>query len=163
MREPKEIASAVRFQAQEHIPMPLDQAVLEHHSLGVVETSEGPRTRVVLVAARREMIDHLLEATRKAGLRPQGIDLSAYAMIRALHHPGTTGATLYISVGGITNLAVAMGSTCVFTRVLAQGTETMAGELAERRGLTLDHANGWLKHVGLVDPIDSIDGDEDIV
>jgi type IV pilus assembly protein PilM len=159
----KEITSAVRFQAQEHIPMPLDQAVLEHHSLGVVETSEGPRTRVVLVAARREMIDHLLEATRKAGLRPQGIDLSAYAMIRALHHPGTTGATLYISIGGITNLAVAMGSTCVFTRVLAQGTETMAGELAERRGLTLDHANGWLKHVGLVDPIDSIDGDEDIV
>src|SRR6185312_5859901 len=29
----KEIASAVRFQAQEHIPMQLDQAVLEHHSL----------------------------------------------------------------------------------------------------------------------------------
>src|SRR5436305_3412686 len=34
----KEIASAVMFQAQDHIPMALDQAVLEHHSLGVVET-----------------------------------------------------------------------------------------------------------------------------
>ena len=68
--------------------MQLDQAVLEHHSLGIVETAEGPRTRVVLVAARREMIDRLLEATRKAGLRPQGIDLSAFAMIRALHHAG---------------------------------------------------------------------------
>jgi type IV pilus assembly protein PilM len=159
----KEITSAVRFQAQEHIPMQLDQAVLEHHSLGIVETPEGPRTRVVLVAARREMIDRLLEATRKAGLRPQGIDLSAFAMIRALHHAGTTAATLYISIGGITNLAVAMGSTCVFTRVLAQGTETMAGELAERRGLTLDHANGWLKHVGLVDDLESIEGDADII
>ena len=143
--------------------MQLDQAVLEHHSLGVVETAEGPRTRVVLVAARREMVERLLEATRKAGLRPQGIDLSAFAMIRALHHPGTTGATLYISIGGITNLAVAMGSTCVFTRVLAQGTETMAGELAERRGLTLDHANGWLKHVGLEGSVDAIEGDPDIV
>jgi type IV pilus assembly protein PilM len=151
------------YSVKEHIPMQLDQAVLEHHSLGIVETAEGPRTRVVLVAARREMIDRLLEATRKAGLRPQGIDLSAFAMIRALHHPGTTGATLYISIGGITNLAVAMGSTCVFTRVLAQGTETMAGELAERRGLTLDHANGWLKHVGLEQDIDLIEGDADIV
>jgi len=159
----KEITSAVRFQAQEHIPMQLDQAVLEHHSLGIVETPEGPRTRVVLVAARREMVDKLLEATRKAGLRPQGIDLSAFAMIRALHHPGTTGATLYISIGGITNLAVAVGSTCVFTRVLAQGTETMAGELAERRGLTLDHSNGWLKHVGLLEDVDSIEGDPDII
>ena len=107
LTDDKEIASAVRFQAQEHIPMPLDQAVLEHHSLGVVETAEGPRTRVVLVAARRDMIERLLEATRRAGLRPQGIDLSAFAMIRALHRPGTEGRTLYMSVGGMTNLAVA--------------------------------------------------------
>jgi type IV pilus assembly protein PilM len=159
----KEIASAVRFQAQDHIPMPLDQAVLEHHSLGIVETADGPRTRVVLVAARREMIDRLLEATRKAGLRPYGIDLSAFAMIRALHRPGATEPTLYIGVGGITNLAVGVGPTCVFTRVVAQGTESIAGDLAERRGLTLEHAHGWLKHVGLVAPIEEIDGDAVIV
>jgi type IV pilus assembly protein PilM len=163
LTEAKDIASAVRFQAQEHIPMPLDQAVLEHHSLGIVHTEEGPRTRVVLVAARRDMIERLLAATRKAGLRPHGIDLSAFAMIRALHRPGSTGAAIYVSVGGMTNLAVAVGSMCVFTRVLAQGSESMASELAERRGLTLDHAHGWLKHVGLLMPIDDISGDPEIV
>ena len=78
LEDPKEIASAVRFQAQEHIPMPLDQAVLEHHSLGLVETADGPRTRVVLVAARRDMIERLLEATQArrpatAGDRPVGV------------------------------------------------------------------------------------------
>jgi type IV pilus assembly protein PilM len=159
----KEISSAVMFQAQDHIPMALDQAVLEHHSLGVVETEQGPRTRVVLVAARREMIDHLLEATKMAGLRPQGIDLSAFAMIRALHQPGATDGTLYLSVGGVTNLAVAVGATCVFTRVVAHGTESMAGELAERRGLTLEHAHGWLKHVGLLNALEEIEGDQEIV
>jgi type IV pilus assembly protein PilM len=163
LTDPKEIASAVRFQAPEHIPMPLDQAVLEHHSLGVVETSEGPRTSVVLVAARRDMIDKLLEATRQAGLRPVGIDLSAFAMIRALHRPGSNGATLYINVGGVTNVAVAIGTTCVFTRVVAHGAEAIAGELAERRALTLEHAHGWLKHVGLVDPVPEIEGDPEIV
>lgn len=163
IQDPKEIASAVRFQAQEHIPMPLDQAVLEHYSLGIVETPEGPRTRVVLVAARRDMVDRLLEAARRAGLRPHGIDLSAFAMIRALHRPGTSGRVLYIGVGGMTNLAVAMGSTCLFTRVVAQGMETMAAELAERRGLTLEHAHGWLKHVGMMLPIDDIEGDPEIV
>jgi type IV pilus assembly protein PilM len=163
LRDAKEIASAVRFQAQEHIPMPLDQAVLEHHSLGIVETAEGPRTRVVLVAARRDMIERLLEATRLAGLKPHGIDLSAFAMIRALHSPGETTATLYINVGGMTNLAVASGPTCVFTRVVAHGTESLAGELAERRGLTLEHAHAWLKHVGLLMPIDDVEGDSEIV
>jgi type IV pilus assembly protein PilM len=163
LTDAKDIASAARFQAQEHIPMPLDQAVLEHHTLGVVETPDGPRTRVVLVAARRDMIDRLLEAIRSAGLRPHGVDLSAFAMIRALHSAERSGATLYMNVGGMTNLAVALDTTCVFTRVTAHGTEAMAGELAERRGLTLEHAHGWLKHVGLLVPLEDIDGDHDIV
>ncbi len=84
-------------------------------------------------------------------------------MIRALHAPGSTASTLYINVGGMTNLAVAVGTTCVFTRVVANGTESIAGELAERRGLTLEHAHGWLRHVGLLLPVDDIDGDQEIV
>jgi type IV pilus assembly protein PilM len=163
LSDEKQLASAVRFQAQDHIPMPLDQAVLEYHSLGTVETPEGLRTRVVLVAARRDMIERLLEAARQAGLRPAGIDLSAFAMVRALHVPGDTGATLYMSIGGVSNLAVAVGTTCVFTRVVAHDSESMAAELAERRGLTLEHAHGWLKHVGMLMPIDDIDGDPQIV
>lgn len=162
LTKPKEIASAVRFQAQEQIPMPLEQAVLEHQSLGIVETPEGPRTRVVLVAARRDMIERLLEATTRAGLRPQGIDLSAFAMVRALYRPGATGARLYISVGGMTNLAIAKETTCVFTRVVPYGLESLAGELAERRALTLDHAHAWLKHVGLLTPVEELEGEREI-
>jgi len=162
--DPKELAAAVSFQAQDHIPMPLDQAVLEHQSLGVVETPEGPRTRVVLVAARRDMIERFLAAARQAGLRPDGIDLSAFAMIRALGQDAETGVgTLYASVGGVTNLAVAQGKRCLFTRVVAGGFQTLATELAERRGLTLEHSNMWLMHTGLVEPVEAIDGDPEIV
>jgi type IV pilus assembly protein PilM len=163
MTDSKQIASAVRFQAQEHIPMPLEQAVLEHHLVGVVETADGPRTRVVLVAARRDMIELLLDVTRRAGLRAQGIDLSAFAMIRALHRPGRTEPTLYVSVGGMTNIAVASSTNCFFTRAVPTGTEVMASELAERRGLTLEHARDWLRHVGLLVPVDDLDGDQEIV
>lgn len=163
LQNAKDIASAVRFQAQEQVPMPLEQAVLDHQTLGTVETPGGPRTRVVLVAARRDMIESLLAAVRRAGLRPEGIDLSAFAMIRALHRSGETATTLYASIGGVTNMAVAAGTTCLFTRVLAQGTETMASELAERRGLTLEHAHGWLEHVGLGRELDELDGDPAIL
>jgi type IV pilus assembly protein PilM len=163
LHDEKQLASAIRFQAQDHIPMPLDQAVLEYHSLGVVETANGPRMRVVLVAARRDMIERLLESARQAGLRPTGIDLAAFAMVRALHTPGRDAGTLYVSVGGVTNVAVAVGATCVFTRVVATGSESMAAELAERRGLTIEHAHGWLKHVGVQLPLDDVDGDPAIV
>lgn len=158
----KEIAAAVRFHAQDHIPMPLEQAVLEHQSLGLVDTAEGQRTRVVLVAARRDMVERLHAAAKQAGLRPAGIDLAAFAMIRALH-AGGEGATLYVSIGGVTNLALAEGSTCVFTRVAPGGVEALAAELAERRGLTLEHARQWLTHVGVETPIEAVSGDPEIV
>ena len=68
-----------------------------------------------------------------------------------------------MNVGGITNIAIADGTTCLFTRVIPYGIESVAGELAERRGLTLDHAHGWLKHVGLVTSAEDIEGDSEIV
>lgn len=171
LEDPRELDAAVRFQAQDNIPMPLDQAVLDYQPIGRVETAQGERLRVVLVAARRDMIDRLLAAARGAGLRPEGIDLSAFAMIRALGagaivdpEPGATpNGTLYVNVGGMTNLAIAAGWACHFTRVAVVGVGSMAADLAERRGLTLEHAEQWLTHVGLEAPVDAIEGDPEIV
>ncbi|MDQ6750546.1 MAG: type IV pilus assembly protein PilM [Actinomycetota bacterium] len=174
LSDPKELAAAVRFQAQEHIPMPLDLAVLDFQTLGSVQTEQGERTRVMLVAARRDMVDRLLEAVRRAGLRPEGVDLSAFAMIRALdntpqaraedgENEGPARSVLYVSVGGLTNLAIAERAVCRFTRVAAGGLEGMVGQLAERRGLTLEHSRQWLTHVGLSAPIEQLEGDAEIV
>ena len=44
--------------------MPLDQAVLDYQPLEIVETEDGPRQRVLLVAARRDMVDRVLAAVR---------------------------------------------------------------------------------------------------
>jgi type IV pilus assembly protein PilM len=159
----KELEAAVRFQAQDQIPMPLDSAVLDFQPLDIVDTENGPRQRVLIVAARRDMVDRVLTACRAAGLKPEGVDLSAFAMIRALHRPTATDVpepVLYLSVGGLTNLAVAEGTTCLFTRVVGGGLEAIAVELAERKALTLEHARGWLRHVGLVAPLAEIASDD---
>ena len=86
--------AAVRFQAQEQIPMPLDQAVLEHQVVGGVPAEEGaaPQVDVVVVAARRDMVSSFVEPIRRAGLEPVGVDLSAFAMIRALADAGVAGS-----------------------------------------------------------------------
>ena len=82
--DPKALAAAVKHEAPDHIPMPIEEAIVDFQSLGLVATSKGPRTRVVVAAARRETIDRLVDAARQAGLELAGIDLSAFAMIRAL-------------------------------------------------------------------------------
>ncbi|WP_354697454.1 hypothetical protein DSM112329_03081 [Paraconexibacter sp. AEG42_29] len=167
IKDPKELATAVRFQAQDQIPMPLDSAVLDFRALDIIDTDAGPRQRVAVVAARRDMIDRVLSAVRDAGLKPEGIDLAAFGMVRALHHHGKPGETVvYVSVAGVTNLAVAQGTVCTFTRVIGGGLDALAVELAERRGLTLEHASGWLVHVGLEQPVEMLKGyadDRDII
>jgi type IV pilus assembly protein PilM len=201
----KELETAVRFQAQDLIPMPLDQAVLDWQVVGHVSGDGGERLLdIVVVAARVEAIRGMLAALRQAGLRPAGVDLSAFGMIRALANgehfavgPGSyvdapaagtaeseariaehlggdgsaaavaTGSSaptrLYCDLGDVTNVAVARGSACLFTRVCPFGMEGIAQRLAERRQLTLEHARGWLTHVGLEAPVESIDGDPEIV
>jgi type IV pilus assembly protein PilM len=164
LEDPKEMDAAVRFQAQDQLPMPLEHAVLDYQPLDVITDETGRRQRILLVAARREMVERILGAVRAAGLKPEGVDLSAFAMVRALHRPGSDDEqVLYLAVGGLTNLAVARGTECSFARASGSGVEALAIELAERSTLTLEHAHRWLTHVGLESPVETIEGDADII
>jgi type IV pilus assembly protein PilM len=177
IEDPDELDTAVRFQAQEHLPMPLDQAVLDHQVVSRFSGEDGTRgMEVVAVAARRDMLETLLATVRGAGLRPVGIDLSAFGLIRALtvetaesgdadqspegtHLP----AVMYCNLGDVTNLAVACGTSCLFTRISPFGVEVLAQRLAERRTLAVDHARRWLVHVGLEKAAFEIEGDPEVV
>jgi type IV pilus assembly protein PilM len=147
----REMATAVRFMAAEELPMPIGEAVLDHHLLGTAETPEGPRARVLVVAARRSMIETLLSTVRAAGLRPQGVDLSAFAMVRA-HSGDVRGTVLHLAIGGMVNLAVTHDGECVFTRVIGGGMEAMATEVAERTGASIVEARAALLAVRLAPP-----------
>jgi type IV pilus assembly protein PilM len=149
----KELAAAVQFQAQDQVPMPLANAVMDFQPLGIVDTPAGPRQKVVLVAAQRDMVERLLAAVRGAGLTPVGLDMSAFALIRGLFRSDANHAdrVLYLNVDGLTNVAIAEGPVCRFTRVLGGGIEEIAGELAERTRMPLAHARGLLADVDLAD------------
>jgi len=178
IEDPKEMEAAIRFQAQEQIPMPLDQAVLQHQVVGGVPAQEGsgPQVDVVVIAARRDMITAFVEPLRRAGLEPAGIDLSAFGMIRALApatlnagqpdaEGGATGqdAVLYCNVGDVMNLAFARGRSCLFTRVSGIGMEAISARLATERALSSEHAEQWLLHVGLGTPLEMVEGDPETV
>lgn len=146
----QERTAAVRFQASEAVAMPLDEAVLDYQIIGETMTGEGTGLmRVIVVAAREPMIMRLVDAVRGAGLRPDGIDLSAFALMRIVapdNEPEPAPARVYCHLGGITNLAVGVGSTCVFTRPLATvwdgGSQEFVSALAEEIRLSMDYYTG---------------------
>jgi len=177
IEDPAELDSAIRYSAQEQIAMPLEQAVLDHRVVGGAPASEGapPQIDVIVVAARRDMISASLRPLREAGLEPVGVDLSAFGMIRALGEraapepstePGSEeqpGAVLYCNVGDVTNLAVAKGRSCLFTRVSPSGLDDVAGSLAAGAGLSPEHARMWIDYVGLERPAEQLEGDPEMI
>jgi len=84
IEDPKQLANAVRFRAQEALPIPIDEAVLDFQTLGEGVASDGtPTKRVLLVVAYRDLVHNYGEACRLAGLRLLGVDLEAFALLRA--------------------------------------------------------------------------------
>jgi type IV pilus assembly protein PilM len=163
IEDPKLLEELVRAEAPDHIPVPMDEAILDFQPLGVVETPAGPRTRVVIVAVRRDTVERMVASAQEAGLDVVGIDLSAFGMVRALHGAGERHAALYINLAGLTNVAVANDTGCLFTRAATGGLDAIVSSLTERRGLTVEHARGWLQHVGLETPLAEIEGDAALV
>lgn len=174
--DPAQLDSAIRFQAEEQIPMPVDQSVLDHRVIGGSPAGQngGATIDVVVSAARQEMIAAFLKPLRDAGLDPVGIDLSAFGMIRALGEPlhpasdpeptrAPEPIVLYCNVGDVTNLAIARGRACLFTRASTNGLEDVVDGLCASTGLTPENARLWLVHVGFGTPLESIEGDAKLV
>ncbi|HTU96376.1 MAG TPA: pilus assembly protein PilM, partial [Solirubrobacteraceae bacterium] len=138
----KDIRTALVMQAQERIPMPLERAVMDFHKVGLVDTPEGQRLRVIVVVTEREGVDVLLDALRRAGLKPEGIDLSVFSVIRSLNHhvEQAEGPVLYAQLGDLVNIAIAEDGVCRFTRQAPQGLAMVLGRLAENRGVPLEDA-----------------------
>jgi type IV pilus assembly protein PilM len=161
--QPAQIDAVVRQVVADELPMPMESAVLDYEPVGLVETAAGPRQRVVVVAARKEMVEAAVSAAVGAGLKTRGVDLSAFAMIRILGGRRKTDSGLYLSISGMANLAVVLDGVCTFTRVTGAGLEGMGMELAERCSLTVAHARMWLRHVGFERDLAEIEGDGEIV
>lgn len=150
IEDQKERDAAVRFQASEAIAMPLDEAVLDYQPIGATQGSDGTvRQRILLVAARESMVSRIVAAVKAAGLKPESVDLDAFALVRTLAEPEPENgdelrpARVLCHLGGTTNLAIAAGSICFFTRALSTVWEAdgggSPGALAEEIRLCIDY------------------------
>ena len=136
----EQFLNAVRFRAQEALPIPLDEAVLDYRVLGEREAEGGQRLRrVLLVVAHRELVDRYLEACRLAGLTISGVDLEAFALLRALAEPADRdqSALVAVSIGyDRTTLAVSDGRVCEFARMLEWGGKDLDVGLSRALGMS---------------------------
>jgi type IV pilus assembly protein PilM len=155
--DPKQLENAIRFRAQEVLPIPIEEAVLDYQVLGDRVDEDGNKVRrILLVVAYRELIDRYVSACKKAGIRLAGIDLEAFALLRALATPpedktATADAAIVVVAIGHdrSTFAVSDGRVCEFTRVLDWGGGTLDVAIARELDSTPSEAEPFKRELSL--------------
>jgi type IV pilus assembly protein PilM len=155
----KQLENAIRFRAQEALPIPLDEAVLDFHILGETVDDEGKVShRVLLVVAYRELVERYVSACRKAGISLAGIDLEAFALLRSLAPPTSEGtetdsALVAVAIGhDRSTFAVSDGNICEFTRVIEWGGATLSIAVARALDVAPSEVEGLKRVIALDSP-----------
>jgi type IV pilus assembly protein PilM len=158
-----ELRGAIEFQAQDYIPIPVDEVVLDFQIVGKRVGADGAvRQEVLLVAAQKTMINTFLNTVRQAGLKVMGIDVSSLALVRALvphtsflaseDETGVCRGIADIS-SSVSTLVVAVDEVLKFTRIINFSSDRFPRTLIEERGIPFDDAQSMVRRLGLAGPL----------
>jgi len=161
--DPKQLANAIRFRAHETVPIPIEEAMLDYH---LVEDNVLP-DRVLLAVAYRELVDRFAATCVAAKLELVGIDLEAFALLRAVGgEPLAAGereqaARVAVSIGhDRTTVAVSDGRLCEFTRVLDWGGTRVTDAIARALDVDADEAERIKRSLDISTNATPEEGDE---
>jgi type IV pilus assembly protein PilM len=132
----------IRWEAEQHVPFDMENVQLDFQILD--PEADGAQMSVLLVAAKRELIDNRLNLLADAGLQPGIVDVEAFALHNAFEqsHPGSLdGLVALVNVGHeTTNLNLLQDGVPVLVRDVPFGSRKVREALQRDRGLTADDA-----------------------
>jgi type IV pilus assembly protein PilM len=154
-----ELRKSLGLQVQDFLPIPIEQAILDYYPISEVTAEGGNRMlRVLVVAASRDMVFTALDAVKRAGLRATQVDLTPFAVLRALGRvdelgsapSAHTGTEALIDIGAkVTNIVIHQNGAPRFVRILLMGGDNVTEAVSERLGVPFDQAVAVKQQVGM--------------
>jgi len=144
----EDLKSAIKLQAQDHIPIPLSEAVMDYEVLERVDNADGqPVLRALVVAAERASVMPLLEAVKLAKLEAQSLELNAYPLVRCLGSQSDDAEAIVDIGAGVTTVVIHRGGRIRFTRILPNfGGDDFTAAVAEGLGVAVEEAENMKRH-----------------
>lgn len=142
-----EARQLIRWEAEQHVPFDMENVELDFQILD--PEGEGLQMNVLLVAAKRELVENKMALLSQAGLTPLIIDVDAFALHNAfqLNHPDAMqGVVGLVNMGHeTTNINIMEDGVPVLTRDLPLGTRRFREDLQRERGLSAEEADKLLQ------------------
>lgn len=143
-----EIASAVKWEAEQYIPIPADEAIIRHRVLERREDTTPPSTRILLIAAPRDLVDKYSKVVEKAGLRLVAIESELMSLVRSLAPEDQT--VMIADLGArSTDIAISTKGQLSFSRSVSTGGEALTRSVAQSLGVEPQQAEEYKKTYGL--------------
>lgn len=137
----------VRWEAQQYVPFDIEGVELDFQVLD--PEGDGLQMDVLLVAAKRELVESKRTLLQDAGLEPAVVDVDAFALHNAfeLNYPDAMhGVTALINIGNeVTNVNVVQDGVPLLTRDLSIGTRKFREDLQRERGMSAEDADALLQ------------------
>lgn len=146
-----QLRSTLPFQVQELLPMPVEEALLDYYPTGTFEGATGKMVRGMLVAASKDSVRANVMAAESAGLRPQMVDLNAFALLRALARDELAHQVIAIvDIGArITTVVISAHGVPRFTRVLSTGGQDVTDAVAGHMEVSAAEAEILKREIGV--------------
>jgi type IV pilus assembly protein PilM len=137
----------MRWEAEQHVPFDMESVELDFQILD--PDADGLEMNVLLVAAKRDLIESKMRLLTDAGLEPGVVDVEAFALHNAfeLNHPDAmNGVVGLLNIGhDVTNINILDDGVPILTRDLTVGTRRFREDLQRERGLGLEEAQQVLQ------------------
>ena len=137
----------MRWEAEQHVPFDMESVELDFQILD--PDADGMEMSVLLVAAKRELIESKIRLLTDAGLSPAVVDVDAFALHNAfeINHPDAmSGVVGLINIGHeVTNINILDEGVPILTRDLTVGTRRFREDLQRERGLGAEEAEAMLQ------------------
>jgi type IV pilus assembly protein PilM len=137
----------MRWEAEQHVPFDMESVELDFQILD--PDADGVEMSVLLVAAKRDLIESKIRMLTDAGLAPGVVDVEAFALHNAfeVNHPDAmNGVVGLVNIGhDVTNINILDDGVPLLTRDLTVGTRRFREDLQRERGLGMDEAQALLQ------------------
>lgn len=146
-----QLRASLPYQVQELLAMPVEEALLDFYPTATFDGPTGPGVRGLLVAASKDLVRGNVMAAQSAGLRPQMVDLNAFALLRALARDELRDQVLAIvDVGArVTTVVIAAGGIPRFTRVVPSGGQNVTDAVAGHMQVSAAEAEVLKREIGV--------------
>lgn len=145
----QELENTIKYQADQYVPIPLDEAKLDFAIVGDSPVEQG-KSEVLLASVSKKFSEQRMELLESLGFNVIALEPDSLALARSLTPTGSTGAQVIVDMGEFnTDIVITLAGTARLVRTIPTGSQTLLKSAAQNLNIDESQAKQFVYKFGL--------------